>query len=252
MLPGGSESAYPRILKSKEKDLLEFVLPSDRPGYRRYRDLIGTMVVIGEGRRGTGNLVLGRTNDVPDRESPLPPVVAYGAVETTIGTFSVTVRECVGNQIDVEIVSAHGGEVSDHCDEKRRWTYSTWRPGSPSPANGRPVREVVLAEGVVLAISREERRLWVFDGKSGMNLLIPITNFYNELMLHRSIRDPKVALSSRSLFTDLDAYSDEDLRASFIAYNKLKPKVDMKSPVPIPERRGLGAVVKKWFGKAAR
>lgn len=245
-----THTSYPRALRRKERDLLESVLPSDRPGYRRYRDLVSSMVVIGEGRQGAGNLVLGPEGQVPDLISPLAQVVAYGVVETTLDSFTMTVREYIGNQIDVEIVSSSLGEIPDHFEEKRRWTYSTWRPGSPSPSHNQPVREVVIGEAFVLAISRDEKRLWVYDGDSGMNLLIPITNFYNELMLHKHIRDPRVALVSQLLFTQLEEYSNDDLRVSFIAYNKLKRKVDITFHTQTQEEKLSSGFLTKWVRKA--
>lgn len=245
-----THTSYPRALRQKEMDLLESVLPPDRPGYRRYRDLVNSMVVIGEGRRGAGNLVLGPEGHVPDLVSPLAQVVAYGVVETTLDSFTMTVREYIGNQIDVEIVSSSLGEIPDHFEEKRRWTYSTWRPGSPSPLHNQPVREVVIGEAFVLVISRDEKRLWVYDGDSGMNLLIPITNFYNELMLHKHIRDPRVALVSQLLFTHLEEYSDDDLRVSFITYNILKRKVDVKIHTQTQEGKLSRGFLTKWVRKA--
>jgi hypothetical protein len=236
---------YPRRLRPKEQELLDFVLPADYAGYRHYRDAIRSMVVLGEGRRGKGNFVLGYEKDVPDTTSPLPAVVAYGIVETIFDQYSITVRELVENQIDVEIVSTRGGEIPDHFEEKRRWTYSTWNPGMTSPATGAPVREVVIEPGIVLAVAVKDKRLWVHDAATGMNRLVPITNYYNELMLHKHIRDPKIALASGRLFDDLGTYSDPDLRAAFYAYNALRPKVIVSSPPSPHEVKGWKAILLK-------
>jgi hypothetical protein len=149
-------------------------------------------------------------------------------VETTRGIFSITVRENVGDQIDVEIVSSHGEEIPDSDEEKRRWTYSTWKPGEPSPSTGEKIREVRIAPAIVLGIAANERRVLLHDDSTGMVHLIPVTNFYNELMLHKQIRTPEIALNASRLFSDLDWYSEEDLRAAFIAYNKLKRRVKME------------------------
>jgi len=238
---------FPRRLREKEWDLLQFVLPADRPGYIRYKDLLSSMIVLSQGRRGKGNLVMGFENDIADTTSPLPPVVAYGMVETTHDTFSITVREFVGDQIDVEIVSSRGDELPDHFEEKRRWTYSTWLPGSPSPATGVHVREIPVSNELVLAIARDERRLWICDRTTGMNHLIPVTNYYNELMLHKGIRDPKIALKSNLLFEDLDRYADAELRASFIVYNALRPRVTVVIPEAVPEPRGLKVLWENLF-----
>jgi hypothetical protein len=240
---------YPRALRPKEQDLLESVLPVDRPGYRQYRELLSRIVVLGEGWRGAGNLVLGISGDRPDVTSRLAPVVAYGIVETTRDAFSVTVREVVGDQIDVEIVSSRGEEVPDHFEEKRRWTYSTWAPGSPSPATGERAREVRVSETLVLGILSSEQRLLLHDSSTGMIHLIPITSFYNELMLHKNIRDPKTALNAKLLFQNPQSYSDENLRSSFISYNNLKRRVSIVETPPAPRSTGIVTYLKMLFGK---
>jgi hypothetical protein len=241
---------YPRALRPKEENVLEFVLPEDRPGYRNYRNLIRSMVVLSLGRRGRGNFVLGDQRDTADLTSPLPPVIAYGMVETTQDQFSVTVRECIAGQIDVEVVSRRGEELPDHFEEKRRWTYSPWSPGKPSPATNLPVREVAVGGLVVLAVSREERRLWIYDGRSGMNLLIPVTNYYNELMLQKKIRDPGVALNPNRLYSDLSDFTDAEMREAFIAYNASRRRVDIAVPVADVRPTGLIALLKRFVRKA--
>ncbi len=240
---------YPRPLRAKERDLLEFVLPAGSPGYNEYCNHIANMVVLAEGRRGKGNFVLGKQGDRADITSPLASVIAYGVVETTLDTFTVTVREFIGDQIDVEIVSSRGEEIPDHFEEKRRWTYSTWKPGLPSPATQTPVREVRINEKLVLAIARQEKRLWLYDAAAMMSHLIPITNYYNELMLHKSIREPKIALKSGLLFDELEKYSDVDLRGAFVAYNKVRKKVDVKIEEAVVEEKGFGVFLKRLLGR---
>lgn len=250
MAPSATNGTFPRPLRAKERDLLESVLPADRPGYWRYRECMNVMVVLGEGRRGPGNLLLGDYGNEPDAGAPLAPVVAYGIVETTVEDFTITVRECSNRQIDVEIVSTRGSVVPDHFEEKRRWTYSAWRPGEPSPSTGLPVREVRIDGDVTLAVSRREKRLWLYDAKTGINHLLPITHYYNELMLFKRIRDPKIALQSSLLFAELDRYSDADLRAAFVAYNRLHPRADINK-VAAPHYSGaLGSLFRRFRVKA--
>lgn len=236
---------FPRPLRAKEAELIHAVLPADRPGYRAYRDLVASMIVLGEGRRGPGNLILGFSGDMADRTSPLAPVIAYGMIETTLDLFSMTVREYVGEQIDVEIVSSKGEQVPDHFEEKHRWTYSTWLPGYPSPATGLQPRETVIDDDHVLAIAAGEKRIWIYEGASGMNILIPVTSFYNEIMVRRGIRDPAIALHSSRLFSDLETYSDEDLRTAFVSYNAVKPKVQVAAPEPVPPSTGIMAFLRR-------
>ncbi len=224
---GGASMPRPRQLRPKERDAVEFVLPADHPGYGEYRSIIAGMSVIGPGRRGAGNFVLGIPGDTPDITSPLASVIAYGMIETTNDTFTITIREHIGRQIDVEIVGSKGEEIPEHYEEKKRWTYSIWLPGAPSPASEAMPREVKVNDALTLALVPEEKRMWLHDSVTKMNLLIPITNYYNELMLHKSIREPKIALKSNLLFEQLGSYSDEDLRSAFLAYNRIHKKVDV-------------------------
>lgn len=237
-------------LSPRDRSWIEWILPAEKSGYNVYRNLVGSMSVIGEGRRGKGELILGYEGAEADITTPLPPVFAYGAIETSFGTISITLREVNDNQISVEIVSQRSDEIPPEFEEARRWTYSTWSPGATCPQCGSGLREVVMhAAGAdqtqyVLAICEKDRRLWVFDGSTGVNRLIPVTNFYNELMLHKNIRDAKIALDSRRLFTELSAFSDEELTYAFVTYNKLKEKIHIAGDVEAEQRDAKGIVTK--------
>lgn len=237
----GSES-FPRELTTIERDLLSWILPPDRSGYKVYRDLLDSWKVIAQGRRGEGNYILGRASERPDNESPLPQVLAYGMVETSSGKISVSIRERLGDQVEYEIVNLHGEVVPDVLEEARRWTFSTWLPSQGCPVCSKPLREVPMqtkqSHSLVLAICRGDERLWIYDRETGINHPMPATNFYNELMLHRNIRDPKVALDSKRLFRVLDTFSDSDLQAAFVSYNKIRTKVQVESEILVePEKK---------------
>jgi hypothetical protein len=242
----GQNSHYPRPLTTRERDWLEWVLPAERAGYRRYRKYLETMVVLGEGRRGKGDFILGYAGDVPDLSMSLPPVFAYGVIETNFGPISITVRENYGDQIDVEIVSHRADELPHEFEESRRWTYSTWSAHDPCPQCGKPPREVPMHDTsgkfLLLAICTTDKRLWVYDAETQVNHLIPVTNFYNELILHKNIRDPKIALDSKLLFIDLAKYSDADLTYAFLTYNKVKTKVNVKGML-VAERKEKKAFI---------
>jgi len=250
-----NNSEYPRPLLAREHDWIMWILPADRPGYSVYRDLIEGMVVLGKGRRGEGEIVLGHPGAQPDFSSPLAPLFAYGAVEFTGGMVSVSVREIRDDQISVEIVSHGSDEIPAHFQERKRWTYSGWKPGDACPQCTRALREVPMhstgqdAGRLVLALCSPDRRLWVFESSTGVNRLIPVTNFYNELMLHKNIRDPAIALDSRRLFTDLAGFSDSDLTYAFLTYNKIKTKVQVGGAIEADrnEKRGFAHGFRKLF-----
>ena len=104
-------AGFPRPLSAREREWIDWILPEGRPGYGQYRSLIGPMTVIGEGRRGDGEWILGPAGRDPDFSGPLAPVFAYGAIETNVGVISVTVREIQDGQISFEIVSQRAEEV---------------------------------------------------------------------------------------------------------------------------------------------
>ncbi len=245
MNPSG-EHPYPRPLTTRERSWLEWILPADRPGYDQYRALLKELAVIGQGRRGEGEVILGPPGALPDLNPPLGPVLSYGAIETNFGTISVTFREPVDGQISLEIVSHRSDRVPEEFEEARRWTYAAWNPGDPCPQCLRPVREVAMRATVsgrfVLAVCSFDRRLWVYDEATRVNRLIPVTNFYNEIMLHKNIRDPKIALDSKRFFADLAAYTDADLAHAFRTYNALKTKVHVDGVVE-PETAERGGIL---------
>jgi hypothetical protein len=218
---------------------LLWLLPADRSGYLEYRRLIGGWQVVGRGRRGEGNYVLAAPSERPDTESPLPQLFALGVVEAREGNVSIILREPLGNQVEFEIVKLQGEGVPGRLEEIRRWTYSTWLPLQACPACSGFVREVPMiteaGQKILLAICAQDRRLWVYEEASGVNHPIPVTNFYNELMLQKNVRDPGVALDSKRLFTDLDSFTDAELLRAFVSYNKLRTKVTLQTSILIPQ-----------------
>jgi len=62
-----------------------------------------------------------------------------------------------------------------------------------------------------------------------------VTNFYNELMLQKNVRDPGVALNSKRLFTDLGSFADVEILRAFASYNKVRTKVELESSIIIPQ-----------------
>jgi hypothetical protein len=232
---------FPRELSGLERALLLWMLPAERPGYNEYRTLVQEWKVMAQGRRGEGNYILGPVGECADNESPLPQILAYGIVETTSALLSVTLRERLENQLEFEIQSIQGEFDPAQFQETRRWTYSSWLPGVACPSCRRTVREIPMSSGrgqlYVLVACIHDERIWVHDQQSGVNHLIPVSNFYNELMLHKNIRDPNVALNAKNLFRDLGKYSDADLKHAFRTYNRVRSKIALFSDIVVEEPR---------------
>ncbi len=227
----GQQALFPRALTPFERATLLWLLPENKRGYNEYRKYISLWKVVGEGRRGSGNYILADPSTIADTESPLPQVLAYGMIEADRADISVTLRELFENQLEFEIVNVKGETIPEHFIEKRRWNFSQWTPKQPCPICQRPPREVTIrrenGSDATLAVCVNDRRLWICDAQDGVNHLIPVTNFHNALMLYKNIRDPERALAADNFFKDLHMFSDADLTAAFVHYNKLRKKVDL-------------------------
>jgi hypothetical protein len=223
---------FPRPLTTREWELIEWILPEDRTGYRKYRELLRSLSVIGQGRWGEGNIILGQPGDTPELSGPMERIFANGIIEADEGKITVSVHEYAAGQLEIQITNLNDESFPDKLSIKRKVTYSTWKPGIVCPFCNGNVREVHINSSepiAMLAFCRSDRSIWIYDDTGGVNHPIPGTNYYNELMLHKHIKDPALALESNNLFTMLDDYSDNDLRQAFVNYNKIWHRIDIRS-----------------------
>jgi hypothetical protein len=219
----------PRELDPFERELLLWVLPKERPGYAQYRKLIETWLVVAVGRREEGNYILAEDGWNVDTESPLPQLFAYGVVEHEEGTLTISIRERSGGQLEFEMEGVADRAAVANLRQIRRWSFSEWLPSQLCPSCRSSVREISMAttasQTIVLVLCNRDRRIWVYDGQSGVNALIPVTGFYNELMLQTGVHDPKIALDPNRLFQIPGAQSESELIRAFSSYNRLRNKV---------------------------
>jgi hypothetical protein len=250
----GSDDVFPRELDGLEKKLLLWVLPPDQPGYAEYRDRLTTWKVLGERPWGGGSLLLGPSASNPDVDAPPPHPVAVGIVEGPQGVLTVTVRELQAGQLECDITGPADRELDRSFEQLRRWTLSSWRPDTPCPSCGGPPREVVMTtvsgRMLVLALCTRDQRLWVHDDLKKMNIPLPVTGFYNELMLQLKIHDPGIALQSRRLFLDLETYTDAVLTRAFEAHNRIRNRVHLDESLVLTEERPASLLRRlgKMFG----
>ena len=247
----GLEEGFPRALSDLERALLLWVLPEDRLGYAEYRRLIGEWVVVANGRRGEGNFILGAAGLEPDIESPLPHLFAFGLLNVGNDALTISVRERLTDQLEFEISGPTDLDMSNGLKSYPGWTLSEWLPSQPCPVCRGSLREVDMKTGsgrlLVLAICAQDRRLWVYDSRSAVNLPIPVTSFYNELMLQTTAQNRREVPDSKRLFTGLEAYSDAALAGAFESYNRLRAKIVLGEPLVVPTEVGFN-----WFKRATR
>ncbi len=224
-----NEPAFPRKLNEIEKQLLFSLLPAERNGYREYREKIENYFVLGYGRFGNGNLILGNEDDEIDLTMPSAPVFAVGNILTSAGDVYIVIHEEFENQIEIDfsnpdILNSTGIKLLSS------WSYSTWKPGMKNPANKEKLREIhIVKNALVVAISQSDKKIWVFEKNSGVNHFIPVTKFYDELMRIKGEKDPKIALDASRFFTHLHSYSDELIARAFLVYNKYWKKLEIDS-----------------------
>lgn len=241
-----SDDKFPRDLTDKEKIWLYTALPENKIGYKKYRDLIENLFVIGYGRFGEGNFVLGDANDVVDLEDPSAPIFAISNIAFNEADIYVTIHEEFDDQIEVDIKSINSESIPENLHQTKIWTYSTWLPGQKAPSDNSFVREVHLIRNeLVLAIATVHKKIWVYNSKSGINHFVPVTNYYNELMLLLENKDAETALNPGRLFTHMNEFTDEQLAQGFLVYNRHWNRVEID--YRLFERKG-GQEKKKFFG----
>jgi hypothetical protein len=217
--PGIQE--FPRELTRQEKYLLFSVLPEEKPGYKKYREKIDELLVTGYGRFKNNNFILGKKNTVPDLSFSSTPVFAAGTIKTPVDEIDILINEEIDDEIEFDLSPNNSNNIPDEINELERWSYSSWNPGDKSPHDKKEIREVEISKGeYILAFAPTHKKIWLHENESGVNYLIPLTNYYNELMGFKRTRDPKVALNPRLLFQKLNDFSDDDLINAFVLYNK--------------------------------
>ncbi len=219
---------FPRQLSPREKRWLFAALPENKLGYKQYRDIIENLLVLGYGRFGEGNFILGEEGDTIDLEISSSPVLAVANITFDVGKVYVTIHEELDGQIEVDIKGTAADQIPDDLHQAKVWTYSDWIPGEKAPFDKSTVREIhILKNEIVLVIAPVHKKVWVFNAKSGINHFIPVTNYYNEMMILLNNKNSETALNPGRLFTNLDEFTDKQLAEGFLVYNKFAQRVEL-------------------------
>ncbi|GAB4295578.1 MAG: hypothetical protein Kow0098_17970 [Ignavibacteriaceae bacterium] len=179
------------------------------------------MLVIGQGRFGSENYFLGKEGSNPDPVDSSTPVFATGVINYTDSKRDITIHSEQDEMIEIDLSLSGRINSVQPAREISRWSLSYWNPGENSVSDNSPVREINLKTSqYILAVSPSEKRLWMHEFSTGINHLIALTNFYSELMAVKKIKDPSVALKPALFFEHLNDFSDAELAAAFLMYNK--------------------------------
>ncbi len=226
----GSPNKYPRRLSERETRWLFYLLPEDISAYTDYRTKIDSMFVIGEGRFGEGNLVLGHEGDKPDLSYSSLPVFACGQIIYKECRLQISIHEFFDNKIEVSVSNLNGDKFPDELTETGKWSYSYWKPGLASPFEGDRLREIDIAKTkgtLVLALSPKNFSVWLYEAKTGLNHIIPVTNFINELLRGNTSIDKTNGINIAYVFENLNKFSDAEFIKALVQYNKQWRKVEL-------------------------
>lgn len=220
---------FPRELHELEKYWLFKMLPSEKKGYNEYRKKIERMLVIGSGRFGNNNFYLGKEDAIIDLSISSMPVIAAGEVIYDSFKVYVTIHEEFEDKIEIDLKKSPE-EVPGNLIEKSSWSYSEWLPSQKAPCDNSEVREVAIIKNeVVLAIAPHHKKIWVYNSADEINYLIPVSNFYGDVIRILKNHDPKIALKPNRIFTNTDEFSDGVIAEAFLFYNRQWKKFLMDS-----------------------
>ena len=157
-------NVFPRKLTTQERELLFSILPEYKTGYNSYRKKINELMVIGSGRFGGGNFILGKENTKPDLSFPSSPVFATGTNVYTEATIDIAIHEEVDDEIEYDISVMNKDFIPETLTEIRKWNYSEWNPGNnaPNDTSDQPVPSKRSQHCDMLAIIiSAETRMWI-------------------------------------------------------------------------------------------
>ena len=219
---------FPRKIYDYELDWLSVLLPSNKAVYKNYFEKIKSLYVIGYGRFNEMNFILGNIDQKPDLSIPSSSIFAIGGIQFADNNLDIVIHQEDEEMIEVDFSFSQIVNDFNLLSILKKWSFSDWNSGDKSPLLNNEVREVVIKpDKYLLVFDSENKKIWMHDLNSHFNLIIPVTNFFNELMLYKKIIDPKIALKPSNFFSCLSNYADGDLRAAFINYNKYLRKLNL-------------------------
>lgn len=238
------QEEFPRSLTAVEFEQIYFLLPENIEAYNRYRVRIAQLVVIGHGRFGDGNLILGKSGDTPDLSYSSLPVFASGQIEYGSSKVLVTIHEEYDEKIEVSINIIAGNSIPGNSKITGGWTYSTWKPGDKSPFKNDSLKIINISEKkneLVLVLSKTNHSIWLYESAKKYNHIIPVTNFINELLRGNSSIDRTKGINMNYIFDNLKKFKDSDFVKALVQYNKQWRKLDLsKSEIkPVKEKVSL-------------
>lgn len=220
-----NEKFFPIKLTNSEKEILFSLLPKNKLGYNNYRSILEKLFIVGEGRFGNGNLILGKADAIPDLSISSSPIFALGTIYTPLKNYYAVIHSMDKDMIEVQIDPY---PVDDVVEITQVVSYSDWQPGMKSPEKKSDVYEYTIKDNsYLLAICPVSKKIWLHEYSSMVNYIIPISNFFNELMRIRKVNDEKTLMSPAKFFNDIYQFSQLEIKLAFLMYNKYLKHFDI-------------------------
>lgn len=219
------EIIYPRKLTASERTILFSILPDGKTGYKNYRSLIDKFYLIGEGRFGNGNLILGELDKLSDPFISSSSVFALGNIFTADEDYYIVIHSIDEGAIEIQIDPY---PVNNEIVITKVVSYSDWVPGMKSPEKNSKVYQYLIKEKeYILAICPLSKKIWLHEYITGVNHIIPKSNFINELMQLQKVTKDKSLINPANFFENINKFSDNEIKLSFLLYNKYLKHFDL-------------------------
>jgi hypothetical protein len=219
------EKYFPKKISESERAILFSLLPENKSGYQHYRKLLEHLVLIGEGRFGNGNLILGEAKSVVNLSIPSSHVFAFGNIYSSSENYYAVIHTIDDGMIEVQIDPY---PIKDNLLIEKVVSYSDWKPGMKSPERDSEVFEYMIKENEYdLAICPLSKKIWLHEFESGVNYIIPLSNFFNELMRVRNVKDEKLLTNPAIFFSQVNTFSEMEIKLAFLLYNKYLRHFDL-------------------------
>lgn len=242
------ENTFPRLISETEIKLLFSILPAEKSGYLEYRNIIPKLFIIGEGRFGNGNLILGAKDKKPDLTLSSSQVYALGSIFTKTRKYDVIIHSMDEGMMEFQIDPF---PIEEEIEVESLISYSYWNPGMNAPEDDSRVYEYeIKKDEFTLAIAPSSKKIWLHDKNTGVNHIIPVSNFFNELMRLKNIKDDHLLRKPSQFFDEIQKYSSLDIKLAFLLYNKYLRRFNLTGVLEntlnekVPRKKIL-----KYFGR---
>ncbi|MFZ6034495.1 MULTISPECIES: hypothetical protein [Melioribacter] len=236
-----------RKIDALEKQWIYAILPENKPGYKSIRDKIKNAFVLrrqplsDDPVQDSYKLILApescTVNNTADTYATTP--ISTGKIKYENMEVYLAVSSFEDDVFEIEISKDQSNDSPGKLLNVE--TFAKWEPGMKAPFDNSEVREIEAVKNkYTLAIAPALKRIWLYEYATGINYLIPLSNFFNELTRSKNIQSPEIVGNPNYLFTNLNKFEDADFIRGLYFYNKYIRRLDIDLELKEkPKRKSL-------------